>query len=76
MKYKLVKVTEKNGKESYTIKKRNFFGIWKPKTYAFLTDYGPVELMMHGLTLEKANEIIKNLTDGKLREETIKEFKI
>lgn len=78
MKYKLVKVIEKNGKESYTIKKRNFLGIWKTENLPYPTDCELITFKMDRLTLKEANEMIKYLINisNKSHKETIKEFEI
>jgi hypothetical protein len=76
MKYKIVKVTEKDGTESYEIRKKNFWGRWKPETYVHFADEGPLVFAMHRLTLDGALQWVESMKKYKRSEETIKEFEV
>lgn len=67
MKRKIVKVTHKNGKVDYTIKKQIFPFIWITDSYDYWYGPGICEVMLRGMPLEDAEAYIE-----KLRKENIK----
>lgn len=66
MKYKIVKVTNKDGHESYTIKVK-FLGIWWiEEAFINLHGYsGDTLTPLTGLSLEEANKYLESLKETK-----------
>jgi len=67
MKRKIVKVTHKNGKIDYTIKKQIFPFIWIIDSYDYWYGPGICEVMLRGMKLEEAESYLESL-----RKENIK----
>lgn len=61
MKRKIIKVTHKNGKVDYTIKKQIFPFIWITDSYDYWYGPGICEIMLRGMELEDAEAYIEHL---------------
>lgn len=61
MKRKIVKVTHKNGEVDYTIKKQIFPFIWITDSYDYWYGPGICQVMLRGMTLNAAEDYMRNL---------------
>lgn len=64
MKRKIVKVIHKNGEVDYTIKKQIFPFIWITDSYNYWYGPGICQVMLRGMTLDDAEDYIRNVYEN------------
>lgn len=61
LKRRIVKITRKNGKVDYTIKKKVFPFVWITDSFDYWYGPGICEVMLRGMSYEAATDYIKKL---------------
>ena len=75
LKRRIVKITRKNGKVDYTIKKRVFPFVWITDSFDYWYGPGICKVMLRGMTYEAATDYIKKLEAEDLKKRANKIIK-